>query len=333
MKTTINLTASYLFSIALILIGVVFLVISIFDKTARENAHIIGEFAIEDLHDGDYIKGYIHEYLTEISDETGDTTPAASTTYISPGVAIYDIFTIEDINGKYLTVYANELNVGAELAVMEDDDEIYIEGKISAPLGGLNYEGFMDYFSLSTAKDVELMVSPDFSIVEKSFSSAIDFEIIAMALLALGAVLFSMNGGLRGIVSYREVVSYDRELLVKAHSMSIYGDVDKMLKNEMDYLESLYKIRRNIKKDGILSVWILLGGILIMIIVPIFELKFIGIIGLIASAKGLWSLFINWDKKIPKALAKMLSIKAVPNEIIVCKDKIEFYRKAQAEAN
>ena len=148
---------------------------------------------MNELQKGKYVKGTVTEYAGFVPASLGQGSfRGVSTTFLGGGFSDIDFYTIRIKDGRYITLMVS--NTGTKKLLEGYDqghgDSVYIEGEITSPVTGLNYNWLQTALGKSSREEVEELVSAQYAIKETDFSQKGMGMFYALGCMATAAILF-----------------------------------------------------------------------------------------------------------------------------------------------
>ncbi len=320
MVKKINLSFGYIVSFILIIMGIVYLAITLNQANKIKAAHNINSFSLSMCEEGDYISGYIDDYLVYSPTTPFGTYPVGTQTAVGVGVSFFNIYALETIDNKYMQVLVTENDSEILSAFLDEDVEvepIYYEGKVVKAGYEPNYEWLKAALNKETNEEVDSVVSPNLYIIPTVFSKNTDHILGSIFCIVFGCLFFYLSGSFKGLVNYKK-----KELLLpqmgdtyippSKYADKVIGEAAYLLKSEKRKLETLLTRIEDVTKKGYRGVLSVAVGLVIMVFFGNFMggmiIKLIGLTLFVIGLKNSWTAFINSEMKFAYFISNLFNI-------------------------
>lgn len=189
----ITLNKRHIAAAVLIVIGALFFISGMRGYYNVKTAYSLEHLTMNELQKGKYVKGTVTEYAGFVPASLGQGSfRGVSTTFLGGGFSDIDFYTIRIKDGRYITLMVS--NTGTKKLLEGYDqghgDSVYIEGEITSPVTGLNYNWLQTALGKSSREEVEELVSAQYAIKETDFSQKGMGMFYALGCMATAAILF-----------------------------------------------------------------------------------------------------------------------------------------------
>ena len=325
------------FSILLLLVGIVVLIFGVVIFNKCNNIVNISEFNRDDLKDGAYIKGYFFECVHSLAEET-KTNGVSKTVQSSKENALYDVYSVP-FEDNYICVLANTSELRSGLQNASIDEPVYFEGVIRKRSS--KDWGFYDFLIDHSVYPTYSNRTTDYILIEDKIPNKFAYLEKGILIICVAVVTYILMKEMDLKILKKDVeYTVDKTLIVEdkrtfTNKVIKYRHSDNLerdLEIERRHFENLCKERKENKKMALLIVmyyffqWYISRVILvdIMYMAPTWF-----VLQLIIAAipiKFLWMWFINSDNKLAVKIAKKLELNTLYFKMIICAkdiDKIE----------
>ncbi len=327
MRKNINLTWGYITSFLLFVIGVTLLCVGIYRQVGIQNAHDLNTLDSAYIREGDYVSGYIDEYLTGTSPTQGGLIALPKE---------YEIYAIRTVDARYIEFYISDVHALDALYAFEDGsgEGIYIEGRVISSISDdVNYGWYEHALGVADTAQLDQLIVTDLDIIETSFAHNKNGIILGLFLILGGIIVFRVCGGMAGFIrdlpteglSYSETTNM-AQVMLNPSQIEVYLTHEQ---RELEYL--LEKQHKNLRGGYTGAILLLVGGMLIagaflannalsveifMLIAGIFQGIFlVGAVLCVIGIKKLWTAFINSQSPVADKIADIFSLDTTKKRI------------------
>lgn len=319
MQIKIQITKGYIIALVLMIIGVGYFGVGINTLYNLSHAINLENVRIQDLSSSKFVKGYITSYIGKDIITLGEDGYSGQCQVLITIGTEYIYYTIPVEADKYIQIMVSNKSTITKLEkfIHGEGKGIFFEGEIiKAPIE-INYDWYKGIKEFETDKIISGYVIKEVSFDDKS-------KIIypGISLIISSILCFFVSGG-------------TKKLLIKENKYVIenkFGYANSYNKlNELEIqksrLKNLSKRLVLLKRSFIYKVPLLILGTYILFKCYFWEFKFVGIVIIIISLKGIWLVFINSGFLLANKIVKTFEIKTIYLQIKECNNSIELLQQ------
>ncbi|MCM1233081.1 MAG: hypothetical protein NC489_23400, partial [Ruminococcus flavefaciens] len=258
--------------------------------------------------EGTYVKGNIDIYIGKYL-ENGKFMRSSNTLLSLTGTKAYEFYTVPIAQGSYIRLMISDKSMLEKLASYTGGkgEGLYFEGEIVASPIEFN-TAFYNSIEGFNAKDV---VEP-YVIKAVNMKSKKDMTYIGVLLLVFSALMFYSDGGVKSVIT-KENDTDDVKPKNNDYANSYNKSNELLLEKKRQQL--FEKRLSELKKKCFMGFILLVLGVYILVRFYFLEIKLIGILLIIYSAKCIWKYFINSGSELALWLVRKFGLESVSVKI------------------
>lgn len=314
MKTVISIGKEVILFIMLLALGSLCFLNGLIALQKEKNAIPISKLSPEGCRIGQFVVGEITSYVNK---DMGNGSYSGESGVLFTGGKEYYFYTIPVDNNYYIRIMIVDKSIVHELEEFSrgKGDAIYFEGQIIKSPTKINYQWYEDieeFQNVGTDSIIAEYVVKEIHIQEKT-------KIIytGIFLLLLSFVQFHLMGGLGAIICTEDI----KEKGPDKDIQKLYN-IENELMAEKRHLLLLNKKMSELKKGCLYRIFLLAAGVYIFGSNYYWEVKFIGIIAVVISLKGIIKYMLNSGNKCMEWIMRLFNKESIAMQINHSKNSI-----------
>lgn len=314
MKTVISIGKEVILFIILLALGSLCFINGLIGLQKEKNAIPLSKLSPERCRIGQFVVGEITSYVNK---DMGNGSYSGESGTLFTGGKEYYFYTIPIDNNYYIRIMLVDKSIVRELEEFSrgKGDAIYFEGQIIKSPTKINYQWYEDieeFKNIGTDSIIAEYVVKEIHIQEKT-------KILYMGifLLILSFVQFRLMGGLSAIICTEDAKEKEPDKGIQ----KIYN-IENELMAEKRHLLLLNKKMSELKKGCLYRIFLLAAGAYIFGSNYYWEIKFIGVIVVVISLRGIIKYILNSGNKCMEWIMRLFNKESIALQINHSKNRI-----------